>query len=160
MWEGKLVSIHIVPKGGAPLGSVSEARVVPGMGIEGDRYFDGNGTWSKHPGGGREVTLIEAEALEAIAQESGIELAPGASRRNLVTRDVPLNHLVGREFRVGEVRLKGVRLCEPCDYMEGLTQKGVKSALLHRAGLRAVALIGGNLRIGDTIAPIESSASG
>jgi MOSC domain-containing protein YiiM len=155
MWEGKLVSIHVTTKAAAPLGSVQEARVVPGKGIEGDRYFDGTGTWSNHPGTGREVTLIESEALEAIAQESGIELAPGASRRNLVTRDVPLNHLVGREFRVGEVRLKGVRLCEPCDHMEGLTQKGVKAALMHRAGLRAVALSEGMLRNGDTILPVE-----
>jgi MOSC domain-containing protein YiiM len=155
MWEGKLVSIHVAAKAAGPLKSVAQALVVPGKGIEGDRYFDGTGTWSNHPGNGREVTLIEAEAIEAIAGESGINLAPGDSRRNLVTRGVPLNHLVGREFQVGEVRLKGMRLCEPCEHLEGLTQKGVKSALLHRAGLRAEALSAGTLRIGDTITPVE-----
>ncbi|MGE5326146.1 MAG: MOSC domain-containing protein [Deltaproteobacteria bacterium] len=155
MWEGTLESIHISPQAAAALKDVPEARVVPGKGIEGDRYFDGTGTWSNHPGNGREVTLVEAEAIAAIASESGINLAPGASRRNLVTRGVPLNHLVGREFRVGEVRLKGMRLCEPCEHLEGLTQKGVKSALLHRAGLRAEALSEGTLRIGDTIALVE-----
>ena len=148
MFKGTLVSIHIAPKAAGPLGSVEQARVVPGKGIEGDRYFDGSGTWSNHPGNGREVTLIEAEAIEAIAGESGINLAPGATRRNLVTRGVPLNHLVGREFRVG-----------PCEHLEGLTQRGVKSALLHRAGLRAEALSEGTLRIGDTIALIEDSTS-
>jgi MOSC domain-containing protein YiiM len=159
MWEGKLVSIHVGPKAAGALSSVREARVVPGKGIEGDRYFDGSGTWSSHPGNGREVTLIEAEAVEAIAQESGFDVLPGATRRNLVTRGVALNHLVGREFRVGEVRLKGIRLCEPCEHLEGLTKKGVKSALLHRGGLRAEALSAGTLRIGDTITAAEDSAS-
>jgi MOSC domain-containing protein YiiM len=157
MWEGKLVSIHVSPRAAAPLESVSEARVVPGKGIEGDRYFDGSGTWSNHPGNGREVTLIEAEALEAVAEESKIALRPGDSRRNLVTRGVPLNHLVGKEFRVGEVRLKGMRLCEPCEHLEGLTQKGVKGALMHRGGLRAEAITAGTIRAGDTIAPVENA---
>jgi MOSC domain-containing protein YiiM len=159
MWEGKLVSIHVSPRAAAPLESVAEARVVPGKGIEGDRYFDGSGTWSNHPGNGREVTLIEIEAIEALAQESGIQLGAGDSRRNLVTRGVPLNHLVGREFRVGKVRLKGMRLCEPCEHLEGLTQKGVMSALAHRGGLRAEAISAGTLRAGDTIAPIENTPS-
>jgi MOSC domain-containing protein YiiM len=158
MWEGKLVSIH-VGRATKDLQSVAEARVVPGKGIEGDRYFDGSGTWSHHPGNGREVTLIEVEALEAIAQESKIELRLGDSRRNLVTRGVPLNHLVGREFRVGEVRLKGMRLCEPCEHLEGLTQKGVKGALAHRGGLRAEAISAGTIRAGDTITPVENKQS-
>ena len=156
MWEGKLVAIH-VGRAAKDLQSVAEARVVPGKGIEGDRYFDGSGTWSNHPGNGREVTLIEIEALEALAQESGIQLGAGDSRRNLVTRGVPLNHLVGREFRVGEVRLKGMRLCEPCEHLEGLTRKGVKGALTHRGGLRAEAISAGTIRAGDTIAPVENA---
>jgi MOSC domain-containing protein YiiM len=159
MWEGHLVSIHVTPRAAGPLKSVAEARVVPGKGMEGDRYFDASGTWSKHPGNGREVTLIEIEALEALAQESGIQLGAGDSRRNLVTRGVPLNHLVGREFRVGEVRLKGMRLCEPCEHLEGLTRKGVMSALAHRGGLRAEAISAGTIRAGDTIAPIDKARS-
>jgi MOSC domain-containing protein YiiM len=156
MWEGKLVSIHI-GRAAKGLGSVPEARVVPGKGIEGDRYFDGSGTWSNHPGTGREVTLIEAEAIEAITGESKIELQPGDARRNLVTRGVPLSHLVGREFRVGEVRFKGMRLCEPCEHLESLTRKGVNSALLHRGGLRAEAISEGTIRTGDTIGAVQDS---
>jgi MOSC domain-containing protein YiiM len=159
MWKGKLVSIHIAPDAAAPLRSVDEARVVPGKGIEGDRYFDGRGTWSNHPGAGREVTLIEIEAIEALRHEGEIMLAPDDLRRNLVTRGVPVNHLVGREFRIGEVRLKGIRLCEPCEHLEGLTQKGIKSALLHRGGLRAEAISEGTLHAGDTIAPVEDPNS-
>jgi MOSC domain-containing protein YiiM len=158
MWEGKLVSIHIGMVA-ASLESVAEARVVPGKGIEGDRYFDGSGTWSNHPGNGREVTLIEIEALEALARESEIQLGPGDSRRNLLTRGVPLNHLVGREFRVGEVRLKGMRLCEPCEHLEGLTRKGVKAGLAHRGGLRAEAISAGTIRAGDSITLIEESSA-
>ena len=159
MWEGKLVSIHIGTVAAAALRSVEEARVVPGKGIEGDRYFDGTGTWSNHPGNGREVTLIESEAIEALALESKIQLGAGGSRRNLVTRGVPLNHLVGKEFRVGEVRLKGMRLCEPCEHLEGLTRKGVKAALAHRGGLRAEAISAGTIRAGDTIAALEGSGA-
>src|SRR6516225_1003270 len=111
MWKGTLVAIHITPEATAPLQSVTEARLVAGKGLEGDRYFSGRGTWSTHLGSGREVTLIESEAIEALERESNLALAPAEARRNLVTRGVPLNHLVGHEFRVGEVRLRGIRLC-------------------------------------------------
>ena len=151
MFKGSLVSIHIAPGSSAPTTTLAEARVVPGKGIEGDRYFNGVGTWSKLPGTGREVTLIELEAIEAIKQESGLEIAPKDSRRNLVTRGVPLNHLVGREFKIGSARFKGMRLCEPCDHLQGLTKQGVKGALLHRGGLRTEVLQEGIIRAGDTI---------
>jgi MOSC domain-containing protein YiiM len=127
-------------------------QAVAGRGLQDDRYFGGSGYWSKHPGVGREVTLIEMEAIEALEHEKKIAIAPGAARRNLVTRGVPLNHLVGREFQIGEVRLRGIRLCEPCDYLEGLTTKGVLAGLLHRGGLRAEIVSGGTIRVGDTIA--------
>lgn len=159
MWKGTLVSIHIAREAAAPIETLAEARVVPGKGIEGDRYFDGRGTWSDHPGAGHEVTLIEIEAVEALHHESAIKMGPGEPRRNLVTRGVPLNHLVGREFRVGQVRLKGIRLCEPCLHLEGLTQKGVKAALLHRGGLRAEPISEGTIRAGDTIALLERSST-
>jgi len=151
MWKGTLVSIHIAPEATVPLQSVTAARAVAGKGLEGDRYFTGCGTWSTHPGLGREVTLIECEAIEALERESDLKLELGEPRRNLVTRGVPLNHLVGREFRVGEVRLRGIRLCEPCKHLEGLTKAGVKDALLHRAGLRTEIVREGILRVGDPI---------
>jgi len=96
---------------------------------------------------GREVTLIEIEAIEALESERNIAITPGATRRNVVTRGVPLNHLVGREFQLGAVRLRGTRLCEPCTYLESLTQQDVLSGLIHRGGLRAEIVTGGTIRV-------------
>jgi len=128
-----------------------EVKATPGRGIEGDRYFEGTGTWSNHPGEGREITLVEMEAFEGLARERNIALKPGETRRNLVTRGVPLNHLVGKEFQVGNVRLMGIRLCEPCHYLEEMTTKGVVAGLIHRGGLRANVLTSGIIRVGDSV---------
>ncbi len=153
-WRGVVSAMHIAREAAGPMVSVSEVRAVPGQGLEGDRYFRKTGTYSSHPSTGREVTLIEAEAVEAIAQEAGIVLAPGTSRRNITTHGVPLNHLVGRQFRVGEVLLEGLRLCEPCGHLESLTQAGVREGLIHRGGLRARILTEGLIRLGDPIQPV------
>ncbi len=131
--------------------STQEVKAVAGRGLEGDRYFDGKGHWSKTPGVSREVTLIEIETIEALERDKNIAVAPGAARRNVVTRGVPLNHLVGREFQVGAVRLRGTRLCEPCAYLEGLTQQGVLAGLIHRGGLQAEIVNSGTIRLEDTI---------
>ena len=128
-----------------------EVKATSGRGIEGDRYFEGTGTWSNHPGEGREITLVEMEAFEGLARERNIALKPGETRRNLVTRGVPLNHLVGKEFQVGNVRLMGIRLCEPCHYLEEMTTKGVVAGLIHRGGLRANVLTSGIIRVGDSV---------
>ena len=153
MWQGSIVSIHIAPAAGLPMETVPEARAIAGRGLEGDRYALGVGYYSNTPGpGGRELTLIETETLEALPA-LGVKLAAGETRRNIATAGVPLNHLVGREFRVGAVRLRGTRLCEPCKYLEGLTQPGAMLALLHRGGLRAQILTDGVIRVGDTIKP-------
>lgn len=147
-WNGELVSIHVRPSPGAPLADVREAEAVAGRGLRGDHRFD------SPAGPDREITLIEVEALEALKRDCRIDLGPGESRRNLVTRGVPLNHLVGVAFRVGPVLLRGHRLCEPCDHLEKLTAKpGVKDGLLHRGGLRAQIVEGGPLRAGDPIRP-------
>ena len=102
---------------------------------------------------GHDLTLIEAEALEALEAEHGIALAPAASRRNVLTRGIGLNDLVGKRFRVGEVECEGVELCEPCNHLEGLTQPGVMRGMVHRAGLCAEVLRGGSIRVGDAVAP-------
>jgi MOSC domain-containing protein YiiM len=135
------------------MATVDEVRAVDGRGLEGDRYFDGTGTFSNTAGTGRHVTLIELEALQALRAETGLELDPAEARRNIVTCGVPLNHLLGREFEVGRVVLRGMRPCEPCTYLSGLLGKDVKAGLIHRGGLRADILHGGLIRSGDAVTP-------
>ncbi len=132
--------------------AVPEVQAIAGQGLEGDRYFSQRGTFSK-PEPDRELTLIEVEALEALKGDSGVELAEGDPRRNIVTRGVPLNHLVGREFSIGEVRVRGLRLCEPCAHLAQLTVPGILPGLVHRGGLRAQILTPGLIRPGDLIRP-------
>lgn len=146
---GKVISIYITPQGGATMVGVDSVRAVLGKGLEGDRYANRVGTFSDAPGTGRQVTLIEAEAIESLAREYDVEMDPAESRRNLVTRGLPLNHLVGREFRVGAATLRGLRLCEPCNHLETLTRPGVRRGLVHRGGLRADIIDGGIIRTGD-----------
>ncbi len=152
MSDGVVEAIFIAPEAEASPQAVDEVRAVKGRGLEGDRYFAQRGTWSKTDGSGRQVTFIEAEALEAAASDYDVALDGGRSRRNVVTRGVALNHLVGSEFRVGDVVLRGTRLCEPCQHMERLSgQPGARKALVHRGGLRAEIVSGGTIRVGDRV---------
>jgi MOSC domain-containing protein YiiM len=140
MSGGRVEAIHVAAAAGGPMVPLAEVRAVPGRGLEGDRYFSKTGTSSRHEGADRQITLIEVDALE-----------PGESRRNVATRGVAVNHLVGRRFRIGEVRLRGLRLCEPCSHMERLSGKPVRSGLVHRGGLRAEILTEGVIRVGDPV---------
>jgi MOSC domain-containing protein YiiM len=149
--HASLVAIQIGPQAEGRLESVPEVRAIPGKGLEGDRYFRGEGSFSNNPGGGRQVTLVASEMLELLQSEHGITLPANETRRNLVTKGVALNDLVGQVFQVGSVRMKGVRLAEPCNHLERLTQPGVLKGLVHRAGLRADILDEGVLRVGDEI---------
>lgn len=158
MWQGEVVGIYIAAGGSQPMQAVAEATAVTGKGLEGDRYFRGVGTYSDKPGPHREVTLIALEALDAVRRETGIRLGPGQSRRNIVTRGVPLNDLVGQTFLLGRVRVHGVRLCPPCMHLEGLTGlPGVMQALVDRGGLRVQVLTDGVIRLGD---PIRTDSRG
>jgi MOSC domain-containing protein YiiM len=150
MFEGKVISINIADAAEAPMQSVNEARAVPGRGLEGDRYFNGTGTFSK-PSPDRELTLIEAEAVEAMKRELDVDYGLGDSRRNVVTRGAPLNHLVGKEFWIGEVKARGLRLCEPCKHLQKLSHEKVLPGLVHRGGLRAQILSEGTIRVGEPI---------
>ena len=150
MWNGKVESIHIASAATGPVRALDHAVLIPGVGLEGDRYALKRGTFYK-PEPDFELTLIEAEAIEALRREYDIELAAGDARRNIVTRDVPLNHLVGREFLIGDVRIRGIRLCEPCDHLQKVTGKHVIKGLRHRGGLRAQIRTRGTIRVGDTI---------
>ena len=151
MSEGSVHSIHIARQAAGPTEPLNEVRAVPGKGLEGDRYFKGEGSWSKTPGTGRQVTLIELETIEALERDYQTRIEPGQARRNIVTRSVALNHLVGREFSVGEVRLRGLRLNEPCNHLASLTSDELKKGLVHRGGLRAQILDGGVIRVGDAV---------
>jgi MOSC domain-containing protein YiiM len=151
LFQGIVVSINVARAGSTVMSTVNEARAVPGKGLEGDRYFHQVGTFSNKPGPDRELTLIEVEALEGLKRDYGIDLEPRDTRRNIVTKGVPLNHLVGREFKVGGVTLNGIRLCEPCSHLEALTGTGVKRGLVHRGGLRAQIVSEGTIRVGDAI---------
>ena len=150
MWTGKVESIHIASAAKGPVRPLEQAELIPGVGVEGDRYALKQGTFYK-PEPDFELTLIEAEAIDALRRDYDVELAAGDARRNVVTRGVPLNHLVGREFTIGSVRIKGIRLCEPCDHLQQVTGKQVIKGLRHRGGLRAQILTQGTIRIGDAI---------
>lgn len=149
-WQGRLLHIHLAEKGRAPMQAVSEVRALPGLGLEGDRYATGRGHYSEFPDI-REVTLIEVETLQALARDHAITLDPAEHRRNLTVEDVPLNHLVGRRFRVGEVLLEGGRLNTPCRYLDLVTGKAVCDLMTHRSGLNCRIVEGGLLRLGDAI---------
>jgi MOSC domain-containing protein YiiM len=152
---GKIIGIQITPDGEGKLESVNQVRAVAGQGLEGDRYFYKTGTYSKKHDATREATFIEAEALESLSRDYKLELSPPESRRNITTRGVALNHLVGRTFRVGEAVFKGLRLCEPCGHLEQMTGRQVKAGLVHRGGLRTQILETGMVRVGDSIEVIE-----
>ena len=134
--------------------AVSRIRLIAGIGLEGDRYAAGRGHFSPMPGTGRALTLIEAEVLESL----DVALRPGEARRNVTTRGIDLNALVGRRFRVGAVLCEGMRLCEPCAYLEGLLEKSLLQPLLHRGGLRADVLEDGEIRVGDSVRVLGTDA--
>jgi MOSC domain-containing protein YiiM len=144
MTSGTVAELFVAPTKAADLAPVGEVVAVEGQGIEGDRYFGADGA-------GRNVTLVEAEAIDAVAADRGEAVGPRHVRRNIVTRGIALNHLVGQRFRVGEVVLQGVRLCEPCHIVEELVGEGGRMAFLHRAGLRADVVRGGVIRVGDQL---------
>lgn len=133
---------------------LAEATLIEGVGIEGDRYATGKGYYSHMPDV-REVTLIDEETLIALHRDHEIELLPAEHRRNLTTRGVPLNHLVGRRFKVGEAVLEGGRLNVPCKYLQTLLNKKVFVPLLNRSGLNCQIISGGKIFTGDKITEIS-----
>jgi hypothetical protein len=142
---GRVEAILTAPEAEGRLARVDRAEAVAGRGLEGDRYFAGRGTFSR-PGRGYQVTLVEAEMLDSV------DLPWEQARRNIVTRGIALNALVGHRFTVGPVECVGRRLAEPCSHLERLTRPGLLRPLVHRAGLRADILSGGPISIGDEVA--------
>ncbi len=144
----ELVALSAEAEG--PMTVADSVEAVAGRGLRGDRYERGEGTFSNPEGRGYDLTLVEAETLEDLAA-SGVELAPAEARRNLVVRGIALDALIGRRFRVGPVECFGQRRCEPCAHLERLTRPGVLRGLVHRGGLRADVLSGGEIRTGDRV---------
>jgi MOSC domain-containing protein YiiM len=153
-FQGQLRAIQLTPSKGAALLSVTQVEAIPGQGLAGDRRATGKPTEPLN-----QVTLIEVESLVAAARDYELEIDPLLTRRNLVTEGVPLNHLVGIEFQVGPIVLRGIELCEPCGYLEKCTFPGIKKALLHRGGLRAEIVRGGKIQVGDAIRLAKSDAN-
>jgi MOSC domain-containing protein YiiM len=156
--EGRVEAIYIGPEEAGPLHEVSEVVAETGRGLVGDRKHYDALPAHKREEPGRNLTLIEAEALEALADEHGIELGPGESRRQIVTRGLRLNPLVGKRFLVGQVECYATELNEPCAHLQSLTQPGVMRGLVHRGGIRADILKGGTIRPGDPVREVTDRA--
>jgi MOSC domain-containing protein YiiM len=158
-WSGQVVGLFIAPEAGAPMQAVDAVRAVPGRGLDGDRYFKGEGAFSRWDGPRREVTLIAREALAAAEAETGIPLAPEETRRNVLVEGVPLGDLVRTEFRVGDVWLKGNRRCQPCKRLLRLADKpdALLDALVNRGGLRAQIRTEAELQVGDRVRPLPGA---
>ncbi|MEO8688336.1 MAG: MOSC domain-containing protein [Solirubrobacteraceae bacterium] len=142
---GRVEAIAVATAAEAPMALLDHATARAGHGLEGDRYFGGEGTFSNPHSRGHDLTLIEAEVVDDLGVEAEVP------RRNVVTRGIDLNALVGRRFRVGEVVCEGQRLCEPCAHLTRLTEPRLLRALVHRGGLRADIVSGGVIRVGDEI---------
>jgi hypothetical protein len=151
----RVTDIYTAASPAGPAVSQRSVRAVPGRGLEGDRYYSGTGTFSPSPQKPDfEATLIQGEHVEAFASTTGLAFTARDARRNLVTRGVDLNALVGREFRVGTVLMRGMRLCEPCSHLAKQTYPEVLRGLLHKGGLRAQILSEGEIRVGDPISEV------
>ena len=143
--SGRVEGIYISGDHGDLPQPVESVRALAGRGLEGNRYF-----FADAPAG-TALTLIAAEAVEAMEREHGISIEPRESRRNVVTRGIDVNALVGKRSRIGEVECEGVELCEPCTTLEGMTKPGVIKGLAHRGGLNADILSDGAINVGDAV---------
>lgn len=150
---GTVEYVHVAGEAGAPPQQRESVEAVVGKGLQGDRYFEDRGTFSTDEADRtRDLTLIEAEAIEQAEADYDVEFEPGIHRRNLTVRGVGLNRLLGERFRVGDAVVEGAELCEPCTYLERkLEEKGVQEALVHRGGLRCEIVESGEIAVGDDI---------
>jgi MOSC domain-containing protein YiiM len=148
---GQIEGIFVAAAAGAPMQAREDVRAIAGVGLDGDRYAQGIGTYSNVPGGGRQATLLDAALIESLRAEHGIELSLAETRRNFITRGVDLAALVGKRLQIGEALCEVVRDCPPCAYLESLTRPGVLKAMVGRGGLRLEILRGGTIHVGDTL---------
>jgi hypothetical protein len=154
-WLGFVSHLHTAPRSFLPMQARDAIELVAGEGIAGDRYRIGveQGFYSDKPEEGRQVTLFEEEVLDAIRRDYRMELSPEEHRRNITTKGVPLNHLVGSRFCIGGCLVEATRLSIPCRHIEEILGKAVFDPLVHRSGLNCRILKGGIVRVGDPIRP-------
>lgn len=151
--------IYIGAENGKPLQPADQVIAIEGVGLDGDRYADRQGTFNASPDDeATQVTLIEAEAIEAALSDFGEDFREGRSRRNLVTRGIRLNDLVNKRFQIGEVVLEGAQLCHPCGHLAKLTKTDCRKSLKNRGGLRTIVVKGGTIRVGDVIEVLTEAA--
>lgn len=152
-WTGVVRFLHLTPRAFLPMRAMPEMRLIAGKGIEGDRYMIGReeGFYSHKPEDGRQVTLFELETLIALKRDANIDLGPEEHRRNVTVEGVPLTHLVGRQFWLGETLLEATRLSIPCRHIEEITGKAIFDPLINRSGLNCRILKGGTVRVGDPV---------
>jgi MOSC domain-containing protein YiiM len=152
---GVLTGIWMTSEAAAPMRRVPSARLLAGRGLEGDRYALGGGTWAQYPDLEKQLTLIDAADVAAVATEVGVPLTPGDTRRNLVTAGVDLPALVGRWFAVGDALLFGVKRCPPCTHLERLTGARLVKAMVHRGGINAAVFAGAPVAEGAVVRPVS-----
>jgi MOSC domain-containing protein YiiM len=154
---GAVTEIWLTPTTAAPMRRVPSARLLAGRGLEGDRYALGGGTWAGYPDLEKQLTLIDADDVAALARETDAPLGPGDLRRNLVTSGVDLPSLVGAWFAVGDALLFGMKRCPPCTHLERLTGVRLIKAMVHRGGINAAVFAGGTVREGDAVRPVSEA---
>jgi MOSC domain-containing protein YiiM len=159
--SGTLLEIWSTPAAAGPMRRLPAGRLLAGAGLEGDRYALGGGTWAQYPDLEKQLTLVDADDVAAVAAETGAALTPGDTRRNLVTRGVALPELVGRWFAVGDALLFGMKRCPPCTHLERLTGVRLVKAMAYRGGVNAAVFGGAAIAEGAVVRPVseEEAAS-
>ena len=155
MTGGVLTEIWLTGAAAAPMRRLPAGLLVAGAGLDGDRYALGGGTWAQYPDLEKQLTLIDRDAVAAVAAEAGVDLAPGDTRRNLVTVGVDLPALVGRWFAVGDALLFGMKRCPPCTHLERLTGARLIKAMVHRGGINAAVFAGAEIAEGAAVRPLS-----
>ena len=155
--DGSVLEIWLTGAAAGPMRRVPAVEAVAGLGLTGDRYALGGGTWAQYPDLEKQVTLIDSDDVAAVAAETGSELTAGDTRRNLVTTGVDLPSLVGRWFTVGDVLLFGMKRCPPCTHLERLRGVRLIKAMVHRGGINAGVFAGGQIAEGSALRPVSDA---
>jgi MOSC domain-containing protein YiiM len=157
---GSVVEIWLAGAAAEPMRRVPSVEAVAGRGLAGDRYALGGGTWAQYPDLEKQVTLIDRDDVAAVAAETSSDLAPGDTRRNVVTTGIDLPTLVGRWFTAGDALLFGMKRCPPCTHLERLTGVKLVKAMVHRGGINAAVFAGGTISAGSQVQPVSEDEAG